>query len=118
MHARNCKTARLPRSVRTELNERLECSEQSPQLLPWLNALPEVKKVVQDHFAGVPISKQNLSEWRLGGFEEWLARRNLCEDARDVRELSEEMDDEDSQFVLADDVAMVLAARFGSLIAN
>jgi len=118
MNARNGKIARLPRKVRNELNERLERSEQSPQLLDWLNALPEVQKVVKDHFAGVPISKQNLSEWRQGGFEEWLARRDLCEDARDVRLLSEEMDDEDSTMVLADDVAQVLAARFGSLIAN
>ena len=118
MNARNGKIARLPRSVRHELNERLERSEQSPQLLNWLNALPEAQKIVQSDFAGVPISKQNLSEWRQGGFEEWLARRNLCEDARDVTELAEEMDDEDSQMVLADDVAQVLAARFGSLIAN
>ena len=118
MNARNGKIARLPRAVRDELNERLEHSEQSPQLLDWLNALPEARKIVQNDFAGVPISKQNLSEWRQGGFEEWLARRNLCEDARDLTELAEEMDDEDSQMVLADDVAQVLAARFGSLIAN
>ncbi len=118
MNARNGKIARLPRSVRHELNERLERSEQSPQLLDWLNALPEARKIVQNDFAGVPISKQNLSEWRQGGFEEWLARRNLCEDARDLTELAGEMDDEDSQMVLADDVAQVLAARFGSLIAN
>jgi len=118
MNARNGKIARLPRSVRQELNERLERSEQSPQLLDWLNALPEVQKVVQNHFAGVPISKQNLSEWRQGGHQEWLARRDLREDAREVTQLAEEMDDADSQMVLADDVAQVLAARFGSLIAN
>jgi hypothetical protein len=118
MNARNGKIARLPRSVRNELNERLERSEESPQLLDWLNALPEARKIVQNDFAGVPISKQNLSEWRQGGFEEWLARRNLCEDARDLTELAEKMDDEASQMVLADDVAQVLAARFGSLIAN
>jgi hypothetical protein len=117
MNARNGKIARLPREIRLELNERLERSEESPQLLQWLNALPEVQKVVQDSFAGVPISKQNLSEWRQGGFEEWLARRNLCEDAHDLSLLAEEMDD-DSQRVLADDAATVLAARFGSLIAN
>jgi hypothetical protein len=118
MSARNGKIARLPRSIRNQLNERLDRSEESPQLLDWLNALPEARKVVKDHFAGVPISKQNLSEWRQGGFEEWLARRDLCEDARDLTELAEEMDDSDSHMVLADDVAQVLAARFGSLIAN
>ncbi len=118
MNARNGKIARLPREVRKQLNERLERSEESPQLLAWLNALPEVKKILQKDFAGVPISPQNLSQWRQGGFEEWLARRNLCEDARDLTELAEEMEDEDSPMVLADDVAQVLAARFGSLIAN
>jgi hypothetical protein len=77
-----------------------------------------VQKVVKDHFANVPISPQNLSQWRQGGFQEWLARRDLSEDAREVRRLSEEIDDEDSQGVLADDAAVVLSARFGSLIAN
>jgi hypothetical protein len=118
MNARNGKIARLPRKIRNELNERLERSEPGPRLLAWLNALKEVKKIVQNEFAAIPISKQNLSEWRQGGFEEWLARRDLCEDALDVRQLSEEMDDEDSPMALADDVAQVLAARFGSLIAN
>ena len=61
MNARNGKIVRLPRSVRNQLNERLERSEESPQLLEWLNALPEARKIVQNDFAGVPISKQNLS---------------------------------------------------------
>jgi hypothetical protein len=77
MNTRNGKIARLPREVRQELNQRLEQSEPSPQLLEWLNALPEVKKVLRDDFDGVPISKQNLSQWRQGGFEEWLAREEL-----------------------------------------
>ena len=118
MNARNGKIARLPRDIRNQLNERLDCSEESPQLLEWLNALPEAQQVVKDHFAGVPISPQNLSQWRQGGFQEWLARRDLSEDAREVRHLSDEMDDEDSQSVLADDAAVVLSARFGSLLAN
>ena len=118
MNARNGKIARLPRDIRDQLNERLEQSEQSPQLLEWLNALPETQKILQDHFAGVPISPQNLSQWRQGGFQEWLARRDLAEDAREVRHLSDELDSEDSQSVLADDAAVVLSARFGSLLAN
>jgi hypothetical protein len=118
MNARNGKIARLPRDIRDQLNQRLEQSEQSPELLEWLNALPEVQRVVKDHFAGVPISPQNLSQWRQGGFQEWLARRDLAEDAREVRHLSDELDSEDSQSVLADDAAVVLAARFGSLLAN
>jgi len=77
MKARNGKIARLPRPVRQQLNERLERCESSSRLLPWLNALPETRELVQKEFAGVPISKQNLSQWRRGGFQESLASRYL-----------------------------------------
>jgi hypothetical protein len=118
MNPRNGKIARLPYFLRDQLNERLECSEESPQLLDWLNALPEVRKIVKKDFDGVPISKQNLSQWRQGGFQEWLLRRDLCENAYELRELAENMADEDPKGVLADHAATVLAARFGSLIAH
>jgi len=84
MTARNGKIARLPRFVRKELNERLECSEPGPQLLDWLNALPQAREIVRDEFDGVPISKQNLSQWRRGGFQEWLARKELWAEARKI----------------------------------
>ncbi len=45
MHARNGKIARLPAALREELNSRLEQSEESPELLQWLNALPQVQEV-------------------------------------------------------------------------
>ena len=61
MNARNGKIARLPRYIRDQLNERLEQSEESPQLLDWLNALEEVQQVVRDHFAGVLICASNSS---------------------------------------------------------
>jgi hypothetical protein len=117
MNARNGKIARLPRDVRDQLNERLERSEKSPQLLEWLNALKEVKKVVKDEFAGVPISKQNLSEWRQGGFQEWLARQELWAEVRDVEIFAYELGREKDN-VLADDVATVLAARYAALISK
>jgi hypothetical protein len=97
MSARNGKIARLPRTIRTQLNERLDQSEPSPELLQWLNALPEVQAVVKDHFDGFPISKQNLSQWRQGGFLEWLARSDLAHDAQEVTQLAEEMDDSDGE---------------------
>jgi hypothetical protein len=117
MNTRNGKIARLSRFVRDELNERLERSEESPQLLAWLNALPEVKEVVQNGFAGVPISKQNLSEWRQGGFQEWLARQELWEHAQNTKDFAEDLSGEE-EHVLADDVAMVLAARYAALLSK
>jgi hypothetical protein len=117
MNTRNGKIARLPREVRQELNQRLEQSEPSPQLLAWLNALPEVKKVLRDDFDGVPISKQNLSQWRQGGFEEWLAREELWAGVRDMAEFTTEIN-ADREGVLADGVATVLAARFAGLLTH
>ena len=84
MKTRNGKIARLPHHVREELNVRLERSERSPQLLAWLNALPEVREFVQREFGGEPVSKHNLSQWRLGGFQDWLTRRDFFADARNA----------------------------------
>jgi hypothetical protein len=118
MNARNGKIARLPRQIRNELNQRLERSEPGPKLLAWLNALPEVKELLEDEFDGVPISKQNLSEWRQGGFQEWLGRCELCGQALDLREVGQDVEEEIWQGVLADDAATVLAIRFGTLLSK
>jgi len=63
---RNGKIARCPWGVRNELNRRLQSGELGESILEWLNGLPEVKEILDAHFAGVPLSKQNLSEWRPG----------------------------------------------------
>jgi hypothetical protein len=68
---RNGKIARLPRAVRDELNRRLDDGEQGSGVLAWLNGREDVQAVLTAHFSGLPINKQNLSEWRGGGFAEW-----------------------------------------------
>lgn len=78
--ARNGKIARLPAAVREELNQRLLDGEAGPALIEWLNALPEAQAALQRNFAGRPMTEQNLSEWRQGGFRDWLAKTeaNAC----------------------------------------
>ncbi len=66
--ARNGKIARLPESIRAELNQRLRDGHTSCTILPWLNSLPEVQHIVATHFDSKPITKSNLSAWRQGGF--------------------------------------------------
>jgi len=44
MNAHNGKIASLPRAVREDVNERQERFEPSPQLLAWLNALPQARE--------------------------------------------------------------------------
>src|SRR5665213_723042 len=114
---RNGKIARLPLALREELNTRLECSEDGSDLLPWLNGLPDVQALLRDKFGGAEINKQNLSDWRQGGFQEWLARRSLAEEARELAQLSGLLET-DTQCVLADAAAAVVAARLGTLVAH
>ena len=80
---RTGKIARLPRTLRDQLNQCLHNGEPGVDLVKWLNALPEVQAILAEHFAGVPISPQNLSEWNHGGFLDWLATQELLEAARE-----------------------------------
>ena len=65
------KIARLPIEIREKLNCRLQDGEPGEDLLRWLNRLPKVRKVLAAQFGGRPINKQNLSDWRLGGYRDW-----------------------------------------------
>ena len=69
---RHGKIARLPQRLREELNRRLDQGAQGGPLLQWLNSQPEVQAVLAADFGGRPINKQSLSQWRRGGYAEWL----------------------------------------------
>jgi hypothetical protein len=68
--ARIGKIARLPGGIRAQLNTRLHDGAEGKQIVLWLNSLPEVRKILAQHCDGRPISEQNLSQWRQGGYEE------------------------------------------------
>jgi hypothetical protein len=70
--ARTGKIARLPASVRAEINQRLHDGQLGSQILPWINSHPDALVIIRDHFAGAPINAQNLSDWRQGGYQDWL----------------------------------------------
>jgi hypothetical protein len=92
MRARVGKIARLPGAIRDTLNRRLNNGALGKDLVPWLNALPEVKHVLATRFASRPITHDNLSEWRRGGFQDWL----LQEGRRvRLRELSDQCPERD-----------------------
>jgi len=115
--ARNGKIARLPREIRDELNRRLQNGEQGASLLAWLNAFPEVQALLARDFAGVAISKQNLCEWRAGGFAEWQARQDTlddaCELAADASEITAATGGK-----LTDHLATVVAVRYASALSG
>ena len=72
MRTRTGKIARLPEPIREQLNQLLLNGALARDTVPWLNQLPEVKQVLSEHFAGRPISEHNVSEWRHGGYQDWL----------------------------------------------
>ena len=92
MKTPNGKIARLPRNIRDELNQRLENGEPADTILPWLNALPEVQAMLADWFAASPVNRQNLTNWRQGGYLYWLEGRQhhdlVRELVQDAKEFS------------------------------
>jgi hypothetical protein len=74
--SRKGKIASLPAQIREEVNQRLHNGEQAPQILPWLNSNADVLRVLDDRWGEEPVTANNLSEWRRGGFKDWLARND------------------------------------------
>lgn len=108
---RNGKIARLPRAVRQELNRRLDEGEQGKKLVAWLNDLPGVQAIVAAEFGGKPIREQSLSEWRKGGYRDWLAQQEALEVAGRLGEDAAEWNTE-GRPPLTDTLAHWLVARY------
>jgi hypothetical protein len=115
--ARNGKIARLPRELREELNRRLAENEPGAVLLKWLNELPAMRALLEREYGGKAVSKQNLCQWRAGGFAEWQARReilgSLDELTAEAAELTEAADGK-----LTAHLATVLAGRYAAVMAG
>ena len=79
---RTGKIARLPHHLREELNHRLHNGEPGVELIKWLNSLPEVQTILNNHFHGTPIKPQNLSAGNTGGYLDWLTIQELLATAR------------------------------------
>ncbi len=88
---RNGKIAKLPRALRDRINQAIDLGQSATSIAQHLNQLPEVKAMLNAHFEGKPISQQNLSEWKAGGYRDWQLRQELVlqhqEFTADVQEL-------------------------------
>jgi alpha-L-fucosidase 2 len=111
------KIARLPRLLRDELNRRLDDGQPGVRLVEWLNGLEETRIVLRGSFGGRPVNAQNLSEWKRGGYREWLARRDFLEQAA---ELSAETGEHRkvTEGRLTEDLSTALAVRYASVLAG
>ena len=111
--SRNGKIAKLPIQLREQLNVRISEGFTLKSILEWLNTDPAVLSILNTHFGGRPISQQNMSEWRLGGYEEWLANQEYFSDARAFAERRKFLD---SSGISAEDLLGVITARWASIM--
>ncbi len=70
------KIARLPLDIREQLNRRLQDGEIGKDLVVWLNSVPEVQAVLKAEFGDRPVNEPNLSDWRTGGYQDWLVHQD------------------------------------------
>ena len=109
MRARIGKIARLPGAIREELNRRLHNGALGKELVLWLNVLPEVQHVLANRFSGRPVTEDNLSEWRRGGFQQWLLQEERRVRLRELSEQYQSLDPEKRAGQLAADAQERLA---------
>ena len=86
------KIARLPRTLRDQLNHRLQGGEQASSLAEWLNALTEVQDMLKSQFPDASITENDLAQWKSDGYSAWLRRQETAAAMRtmaaDVEELT------------------------------
>jgi len=94
MRTRTGKIARLPATIREELNRRFNNA-------PWLKTsslaerTADVKRVMNELFGGRPITEDNLSQWRRGGFQDWLRDEERRARLRQITERYEKLGPEE-----------------------
>jgi len=86
--ARQGKIARLPFEIRRRINEDLLDNRTASEILEWLNADEAVIAILADKFEGEPVSPQNLSAWRAGGFADWLSSEERIGSIRRLADLA------------------------------
>ena len=94
MAARKGKIARLPLAIRSELCRRMADGVPDLVLIAWLNSQPAVIAALDDlNFGGIPhkaeVTDGNLSEWRAGGYQDWLADQDEIARVRSLPELAQ-----------------------------
>lgn len=81
------KIGRLPYATRNELNERMRDGATGTACLEWLNAHPDMLRVIAETGCA-PVNAQNLSDWRQTGYTDWLSDQKETERLRRFADLS------------------------------
>ncbi len=62
--------------IREQINRRLQDGEIGKELVVWLNSVPEVQAVLKTEFGDRPVNEPNLSDWKAGGYQDWLVHQD------------------------------------------
>ena len=82
------KIGRLPFAIRNELNERIRDGVGGTEILAWLNADKETRKILRELKSG-EINAQNLTDWRSSGYRDWLEDQCQADRIRRLAEISQ-----------------------------
>jgi hypothetical protein len=102
---------KVPKAIRDELNRRLQNGERARSLVAWLNSHPDVQPVIAAEFGGKPVREQNLSEWRNGGYQQFLQQQEVLEMARQLSADAGELQPPGAP-PLTDHIGVWLTARY------
>jgi len=105
------KIGRLPLDIREQLNRRLQDGEIGKDLVVWLNSVPEVQAVLKAEFGDRPVNEPNLSDWRTGGYEDWLVHLDTMQQVNQLVANAKELGGA-SNTPLSELLATCLAARY------
>ena len=116
MTTRNGKIAHLPRTLRDDLNQRIDDGIPGYKLLAWLNADPGVQRILAEYFPGTRISQQNLSDWRQGGYQDWLKQQACTNVVSELAQFAEEVAPNAGGPALANQLNTVLMADLATAV--
>ena len=83
-HARKGKVAHLPAAIRENINRMLYDGKTGKQIIAWLDQ----QEAHDVNGFGSDISDSNISQWRAGGYQDWLKSESQMEGIRKRAELS------------------------------
>jgi hypothetical protein len=101
------KIARLPNALREQINQRLLDGCPLAGILTWLNELPAVKGLLTAKFDGQPINHQNLSNWRQGGYQDWLKEQKSLARLKRARQYASKLSHTDRGQIAAGASALI-----------
>ncbi len=108
------KIARLPRNIRDQLNQRLDDGELAASILAWLNGLDAVRKILGHSFQGRPVSEQNLSDWKQGGFLDWQRHQETAHRLQRLIDHAAALEKSAGRQYIPDLLAGLLASEFAA----